>query len=137
MKFIKLIPFIFIGFLIIQGCSQPQNSQPKVCTDEFVIHSVTVMNPDNTPADSVQITVTNKESGNTYPCGEYLCQKFHDDSYIIMHDGFLEDLSSTGEIIVVKGKKDSMQFSEEFTFQGGDCHVEKLAGPDTVSLTSN
>lgn len=133
-KYIKFTLFIFFLFLI-QNCSQPE--EPGACTDEFVMHSVTVMNPDNNPADSVDITVTNNESGEIYPCGEYLCEEVQEGTYTIMHDGFLENLDEDGEIVTVEGMKDNLQFREEFEFRGGVCHVEKLAGPDTVSLSSN
>lgn len=135
MKFIKLATIIALVLLIFQNCSQPEG--PTYCTAEFVMHSVTVLDQDGTPADSVQITVINEGDDSVYPCDEYLCKESQPGTYTIMHDGFLEDLSSNGETVVVEGVKDSLQFSEEFIFQGDECHVVKLAGPDTVSFSSN
>ena len=102
---------------------------------EFVMYSLTVAGPNETPADSVQIAVINKESEKVYPCDEYLCSERQPGIYIVMHDGLREKIDEQGETITVEGTKGNLQFEEEFDFQGGVCHVEKIAGPDTFSLS--
>lgn len=135
MKFIKLIFFTLLVFLTFQYCSLPEG--PYACTGEFVMHSLTVIGPNETPADSVQITVSNKENEKAYPCDEYLCRERQTGAYIIMHDGLREKIDDRRETIIVEGTKGNLQFKEEFDFRGGECHVKKIAGPDTVSLSSN
>lgn len=120
---------------MFQYCSPFEG--PFVCTDEFVMYSVTVLDPTGEPADSVQIEVSNKETGNIYDvCEGNLCNEIHTGTYTIMHDGFFGDISKSGEKILVEGTKEDLQFKEEYAFRSGDCHIEKLAGPDTVSLAS-
>jgi hypothetical protein len=99
--------------------------------------SLTVVGPNESPADSVQITVISKESEKVYPCDEYLCNERQPGTYIVMHDGLREKIDEQRETIIVEGEKENLQFKEEFDFRGGECHVEKIAGPDTVSLSQN
>ena len=134
MKNYRIISCLFLFSILLQGCSQPES--PGACTDEFVTHSVTVLNQAGELADSVNIQVTNK-SGNLFECDEYLCQETFIGTYIIMHDGLRERISDSKETFTVVGMKDELQFNEDFVFRSGECHVEKVAGPDTVSLMSN
>ncbi len=128
---------LILSCLLLQYCSSPQDPS-GACTAEFVTFSVTVVHPDGSPADSVDLEVRNREDGNLYNiCAEYSCRDGSNGNYTIMHDGFLEELSPTGETVLVEGTKGNLQFSEEYTFQSGRCHVEKVAGPDTVSLSNN
>lgn len=128
---------LLVAATVFQSCSSPQDFG-GACTAEFVTISLTVLSPQGQPADSVDITVTNKENGDTYNiCGEYSCRGGTDGTYTIMHDGFHEELSATREAVIVEGTKDQLGFEQEFAFRGGRCHVEKLAGPDTVSLSRN
>lgn len=136
MKILKFICLILLGSLLFQNCSDSEFI--TVCTQEFVIHTITVLAPTEEPADSVDIKVINKESGEVYPCGEEdLCREIPTGTYIVMHDGFFGDISESGEKILVEGTKDGMQFKEGYIFKSGKCHIEKIAGPDTVSLSSN
>ncbi len=100
------------------------------------MNSVTVLDPSGNPADSVEVKVINKEHEQTYPCDEYLCKENSTGTYVIMHDGLREKVSKNGDRIIVEGEKDELQFIEEFVFGKGECHVHKVAGPDTVSLSS-
>lgn len=134
MRDIVWITFLILTLLLFQYCSNSE--APYACTQEFRIYSVTVLEPSGEPADSVEIEVTNKQTGNEYEiCKDYSCHGINTGTYTIMHDGFFEELSETKEIVLVKGAKEDLHFSEEYAFRSGPCHVEKLAGPDTVTLS--
>lgn len=127
---------ILIG-LALQYCSNTQDHS-VACTDEFVMLSVTVLHPDGTPADSVQTEVKKRESGTLYEiCVENYCRSGDNGNYTIMHDGFWGEISKNREAVLVEGTKDNLQFSKEYAFRSGECHVEKIGGPDTVSLSMN
>lgn len=134
----KLLKFLFLASLaaiLLQYCSPAEEPEgPTLCTDQFVMISLTVTEPDGSPADSVQLSVYNEEDDKEYSCGEYLCSERETGTYIIMHDGLREQLSDE-ETVIVEGTKRNLQFREEFVFRPGECHVEKVAGPDTVSLS--
>lgn len=134
MKFIHL--FLFVCFLsaISEGCSSPEST--AVCTDIFQMYDVTALNPDGTPADSVNITVKNQKTGRPYDiCSDISCSDGEDGTYLIMHDGLDAQLSSEGTAVLVEGVKGSLHFRADYIFRSGVCHVRKVAGPDTVSLS--
>ena len=136
MRVVKFFPIFFIGIIAVQ-CSTPPES-PIVCTTEFVTFSITVVDTTGEPADSVQITVKNTKSGEPYDvCQGTICDSYGAGRYTIMHDGFHGKISEKREPVTVKGTKGEQQFTADFAFRSGDCHVRKLAGPDTVSLAPN
>lgn len=136
MKDILWITFLILILLLFQYCTNTEASY--VCTQEFVVHTTTVLEPSGEPADSVEIEVTNKQTENEYDvCENNNCYGIDTGTYTIMHDGFFEELSETKEIVLVEGTKENLHFSEEYTFRSGPCHVQKLAGPDTVSLSED
>ncbi|MDZ7690778.1 MAG: hypothetical protein U5K69_06530 [Balneolaceae bacterium] len=122
---------------LLLSCSEVE--QPVVCTEEFRIYDVTVLSPDGTPASDFQIEVRDPDNGDLYEICEGVndCNWTQPGTYVIMHDGFLGKISEEKETIAVTGTKENMIFEQEFEFRSGECHVEKIAGPDTVSLVSN
>lgn len=138
MKLLNLTFLILSSFLLLQCNSSTEGIE--ACTQEFITYSITVLGTDGEPADSVQIQVSNKENGEIYTiCSEEqnFCREGTNGQYTIMHDGFLGKISSDRENLIVEGSKENTQFRAEYTFRSGECHVRKLAGPDTVSLSSN
>lgn len=133
----KYIVLIILAVLMIQSCRLNDTSDDGLfCTDEFVMFSLTVNNPDGGPAEAVEIEVRNKQTGNLYDiCEVDLCNTFEPGKYVIMHDGFLGEISTRSENIIVSGIKEDLSFKEEFTFRSGSCHVEKISGPDMVTLS--
>lgn len=128
----------FILAVVFTSCSNPQDPG-RVCTAVFITHTITVLTPDDEPADSVQITVLNKETGNEYDvCNSTICDEPpRSNPYIIFHDGFLEKVDSDGEEVIVRGAKGDKSFTEQFTFRDDGCHIRKVAGPDSVYLQVN
>lgn len=135
LKYILLIGFFG---LLLQNCS---DDVPTACTAEFVIIDLTVLELNGAPADSVQMVVANANTGEAYDlCSEdpSLCEGgFIHGDYVIMHDGLFEEINSDEEPAIVVGIKQDLRFSQRFVFRSGPCHVQKLAGPDTVSLAAN
>ncbi|MDR9419965.1 hypothetical protein [Gracilimonas sp.] len=131
----KKILFILLAGLAFQSCSTNDNS--LVCTEEFVQITVEVTDASGDLAEGVEIQITEKETDTIVPCDEYLCEEFPDGSYIIMHDGFHGEISETGQTFIVKGTKGELGFEEEYTFRSGECHIEKVSGPETVTLSES
>lgn len=130
----KILFFLAFVTPLLFSCSNPKVA--KVCTQQFAIHNLTVLTPDGEPADSVQITVSNKATGNIYDvCDSSLCEETATDGvYVIFHDGFFGKIDSDGEKIVVHGEKGGRSFTEQFIFGDDGCHIRKVAGPDSVYL---
>lgn len=129
----KRIGLIFATIFLLHACSSVDHG--VVCTEEFVQFTVQVFDPSDEPAGGVDIQVVGKNSGDVYPCDEYLCKELSNGHYVIMHDMLHGVISESGETLIVEGMKDGLAFSEEFTFRSGECHVEKVSGPETVTLS--
>jgi hypothetical protein len=137
MKSVTKIILLALVTPLLFSCSNPDI--PKVCTQQFVMHNLTVLSPGGEPADSVQIIVSNKATSDIYDvCGSSLCEETPaDGQYIILHDGFFGKIDSDGETIVVHGEKGDRSFTEQFIFGDDGCHIQKIAGPDSVYLRVN
>ncbi|HEX6981699.1 MAG TPA: hypothetical protein VF181_02965 [Balneolaceae bacterium] len=133
----RKIILLILALPLLSSCSNPEISE--VCTGIFITHTLTVLTPEGEPADSVQITVSNKETGNEYDvCNPTICDEPpRSNPYVIFHDGFSEKVDSDGEEIIVRGTKGDKGFTEQFTFRDDGCHIRKVAGPDSVYLQVN
>lgn len=128
--------------LFISSCEPMEMN--TVCTQEFKMWTVTVLSEQTGAAvDSLSITVTDKSSGYHFE----LCSQESsvctaegpargDGKYLIFHDGFLDMIEMEGEAVVVEGRKGDIGFSRDYTFGSDDCHIHKMAGPDTVYVST-
>ena len=131
MKKITLVLFI-VGFLACE-----EMVKPGICTTQFVTSEVSVLNDEGNLVSGVTIEVKIKETGEILiPCGTNLDCEFPSGVYTVFHDGFMDKVSKNGDKIIVSGTKENLSFSQEFTFGKDDCHIYKLAGPDSVIIST-
>lgn len=136
------IPLILLAVvLLITSCLQSPSS-PRVCTAQFVVHQVNVLNAEGEPADSVDINITNRDTGEAFnPCESeaFDCAgEGFEGYYTLIHDGYFEE-SEEGRIfrLRVTGQKNLASFEADYTFRNDGCHIRKVSGPDSVTLTSS
>ncbi len=109
----------------------------KACTLEFRYFTLKVLDPQGQPANSVAITIYSKKDNFPFdPCKDSYCEGFETQSgsYIIFHDGL--ELNSKPETVIVEGEKDNLSFYSEHLFSHDGCHINKLSGPNLVTLAS-
>ena len=133
---------LLIPLLMLSGCSlfwSKGEEEGVGCTREFVRHRLLVLLPDGSPAEGAQVVATNERTGATYgPCYENEdsgvgCElSFEPGTYVVYTDG--QPVSPLGDQVTVRGTRGDFSFEADFRFVAGVCHVEKLAGPDTVTL---
>lgn len=136
MKPLRTLFILLLCAFFLQYCDSLKG--PDACTEEFVIHEITVLDTTGQPADSVDITVSNLDADEPYEiCNDSYCDEDSlSNPYTIMHDGLMDEISRDKEEVLVTGSREELSFEEEYEFRNNSCHVEKLAGPDTVSLDS-
>ena len=141
---LKSIKSLFIGIIVVlfYSCSETNTALDRPCSLEFRVYTATVLNPAGEPADSVDIQITINSTGKTFdPCTEVYgdnCDKEGGEGYyVIFHDGFDEEMPTNKEFVTVEGSKGDLGFSEVFTFGYDGCHVQKIDGPNRVSLKVN
>lgn len=136
-----IIPlFLLAAGLVLQSCSQ--STSPRVCTAQFVVHQVTVLNAEGQPADSVDISITDQNTGEAFnPCESeaFDCAaEGFEGHYTLIHDGYFEESEEGREFrLRATGQKDQARFEADFTFRNDGCHIQKVSGPDSVTLTSS
>lgn len=110
------------------------NPTQCICTQEFRVYGLTVIDEAQRPVSDVSIEVrvvrTRQRLESTY---EELPTP---GTYWIVDDGMRERFRPGGDEVRVTGSKGSLGFEATFEFAVDDCycHVQKLAGPDTVVI---
>lgn len=137
--FIPLLLLLAAG-LYLQSCSQ--STSPRVCTAEFVVHRVTVLGTGGEPADSVDVDITDRDTGDAFdPCESEAFDCTADGfegNYILIHDGYFEESEEGREFrLHVTGQKNQASFEADYTFRNDGCHIRKVAGPDSVQLEAS
>jgi hypothetical protein len=134
-----IISLMLTFFLMLLGaCSPLENSIESncICTTEFVSSKVTIIDSTGVPVDSLNIVVKDK-AGNILNVQQD-DNNFMPGHYTVLNDGFLKLLC--GQILPQRfdfsaddGKK---SVSARYYFLTGDCccHINKVAGPDTLVI---
>jgi hypothetical protein len=115
------------------ACDDPAGQ--CLCTEEFRTFPVTVVDATGAPVSDVTITRTNMRTGAVFE-PTWLGMPVPG-TYVVADDGLLDEFSSDGDLVQVTGEKDGATFEAQFEFAVPDpcrCHVDKLAGPDTVTI---
>ena len=114
------------------SCSPP--ATPCICTLEFRIFTVTVVDAAGEPAEGVSISVRRVSDGADLTQPNDLVQG--PGVYVIMTDGNGDDVSQDGTAVEVVGTLGDTGFTAEYNFSRDacGCHVNKISGPDTVRL---
>ena len=111
----------------VEGCA---------CGTSFRSAVLVVVDVQGAPVIGVTLDVTRV---NTSESLEFIQTELPDGFYIIMTDEFVGSLEMAGEVIRVEGQKDNASFSLDFVF-GTDacrCHITRVSGPDSVTITSD
>lgn len=129
--------FLAAGFLLLlfswQACSE--ETPDCVCTEEFRMYFVVVIDSLGNPVDSLQTIVSN-DRGKQYNFSSYFPPPYLSGVYFVMTDGYQSDFSTTPGRILFSGKKENKEVAGEFYFNTDNCrcHVYKVSGPDTLVL---
>ncbi len=127
----------FISFLLLPAglaCSGDTITN-CICTEEFRTFAVTVVDEAGQPVSDAMLTRLNLRSGQVLePTWLGLLEP---GVYLVADDGHVDAFSSAGDMVRVTGTNGTISFSADFEFASPApcrCHVEQLAGPDTVVM---
>lgn len=131
----KLFGFTLLLFSLLLWNSCNEDSQDCLCTEEFRMYFVIVVDSLKNPVDSLQTTVTSS-GGKEYNFSDFSPPPNMPGAYFVMTDGYENDFTVKPEIILFTGNKNGKQVNGEFFFNTDECrcHVYKIAGPDTLVL---
>jgi hypothetical protein len=132
MKFFFLT-MVILPLIIWRQCSDEPDD--CLCTEEFRMYLVTIVDTLGNPVDSVHTSITN-ELGKDYDFSVYSPPPLTHGAYIVMTDGYEKDFLTGPKKIFFFGRKDNKETSAEFLFRTDKClcHVYKSSGPDTLII---
>lgn len=122
-----------VAALAILACDDAAG--PCFCTEEFRTFLVVVVDDTGNPVADVTITRTNLRTDQVFEPSWLGMPK--PGTYLVADDGILDEFSSEGDMVRVTGEKGGATFEAHFVFAAPGpcrCHVDKLAGPDTVII---
>ncbi len=129
----KIITSLILGFILLFGsCSLLEEN--CICTQEFRMYTVFVIDNSNKPVDSLDVEIKNARTGKYYLFLEkiYLGKGV----YQVMNDGYTKEFTEEPELIVFKGSKFGVTVESDYLFNTDrcKCHVQKLLGKDTLKI---
>ena len=118
----KRIIFIVIVILFIfTNCDDNFQNRDCICTEEFRMYTLTILDSANSPIDSVNILVKDKLNNSVYDLSDYYSYTFFPGTYVIFHDGFIEHMTYYPKIVLVEIEIDSITKVAEYTFKTDEC----------------
>jgi hypothetical protein len=134
----KALRAVAVGCLAVLPTAACEDTlAPCACTKEFRAYLVTLVDPQGAPLADAVLTRVNLRTGRVL---EPTWLGFTDaGTYAVADDGMRDEFSSDGDVVRVEGTAgpDSTAFQADFVFALPApcfCHVEKLAGPDTITV---
>jgi hypothetical protein len=124
-----------VGICIaLSGCG----TEPLICTQELVGVSVAVINGAGQPLDALSVTDTVKRTGAVLHMTSALAPPevpIEGGHAIVFSDDFIEEVRRGGDDVVVVMTAGGRVTSSVFRFGSNGCHVQKIAGPDSLVIS--
>lgn len=127
-----IVGLMLVGMIFLGGCDAGDPGD-CVCTEQFVTVGVYILDADGHPIGDLRTTVFLLQTGDTL---RYDGFPSVDGYQPIADDRLTQSLRKDGEWVRLEARRDSLLLARDFLI-GTDpcrCHVEKWAGPDTLSL---
>jgi hypothetical protein len=103
------------------------------CTELFVSIPVTVVDNGGQPVEEATVTAVLLRTGQTLPPTGLMLNT--PGSYTLVDDGSTSVLRRTGDPVQAHISKGAQSMTVDYVFSvPGGCHVDKVSGPDTVTL---
>jgi hypothetical protein len=118
-----------LSFLAIAACSS--EDEPCLCTEEFRMIAVTVVDGGGAPVDGATVAVMREINGDALPFGA----PGHMPGMYVVYDDSRTASTRPGESIRVTGSKDALTFDGVIQVTVDlpcRCHISKAGGPDTL-----
>jgi len=120
-----------VGLCALCACGAAD--QPTVCTALFAYVSLTVRDRSGAPVTGLSISDTVRRTGKAFNVSQTL--PLAAGTYVVFDDSYAADIRDTGDSVRVAGASGTVSFAVDLLLAvPGGCHVQKLAGPDTVAV---
>ncbi len=133
-NYFKVFLLLIIILVFTISCSTIEKD--CICTDVFATSMVLIIDPTGVPLDSLNITIKDKDGNSLNIKQDFYTLRLG--RYTVLNDGYLNQLC--GQLIPQKfffsATDGNKTVSAEYLFNTDDCccHINKVAGPDTLVL---
>ena len=127
----RIVKIVFFIALLFPSCTTDVNN--CACTTEFRTYRIIVIDSSGNPVDSLVTRITNSSGKEFTSHGSYF-PNGTEGKYWIMDDSYKNDFSIRPKTIFFEGTKENESVEAAFLINTDECkcHVNKVAGPDTV-----
>lgn len=125
---------LMVSLMAVRSFSCSNATENCVCTAEFRVYGLTVVDEAGEPVNEVSLEVVNLRTDRR------LVSLFlgmpTPGTFWIVDDTMRDEFRVGGDSVRVTGTSGSLSFVTGFRFSVDECgcHVHKLAGPDTVTI---
>jgi hypothetical protein len=128
----KLISFLVV-LILLASC---KDDEPEcICTTEFRILTVTVVDSLDHPVDSLLVNITDEFGRTIKPLYKQL--SYQPGLYVVVDDSYVDNLS-TEPLLIYFTASDSIGRTANTIFivntDDCQCHVQKISGPTKIEL---
>ncbi|MEP1095630.1 MAG: hypothetical protein ABJG78_11005 [Cyclobacteriaceae bacterium] len=124
----KWITIVFVT-LVVQSCSNSDNDQSIVCTEEFRTVGVTIIGGQLNNFYTVRKTTNDTIRHNPIIGGSIA------DFYPILDDSYLPKLTKNEDTFTFHGFLDSqLLIKEDYVIKADQCHIELVSGRTEIEL---
>ncbi len=131
----RLFLLTIVATIVGGACSSPARPVPCVCTEEFRIFPVRIVDGAGEPALGVNLTRIHVPTGAVLEPG--FLGLFQPGTYLVADDGMVDVFSDAGDTVRVTAEMNGASVTADFVFAVPEpcrCHVEQRAGPDTLVI---
>jgi len=122
----------------LAGTLSQCNTDILFCTDELLAIHITIVNQVGQPLDGLQVADTVRRTGKVLdlsPAASRVVVPAEGGSAAVFSDDFLHEVRSGGDEVIVGVSAGGHSTSGVFRFGSKGCHVEKIAGPDSLIIS--
>ncbi len=132
-KYVYVLTFPLAFAAVFFSCDAFSDLKNCICTEEFKVYTVKVIDRNKRPLDSLRVRIYNPSTGRDFDI-EQTYAPYESGVYVVMTDAYTHSLQEGGEAVIFEAENDTLSASGQFYFTTDDCrcHVEKISGPDTL-----
>lgn len=129
MKSVKIFLYLSLSLIISSCTTETENC---ICTQEFRVVIVLVMDESGSPVVGLTSTVSDDKGGLFNFDGEYPLSGY----YTVMSDKYVNKFSTLPGRIFFTASSDSTIANGEYLINTDrcKCHIQKISGPDTLII---
>ena len=123
---------LVMGWAAVTACSDTSGGSDGACTASFAIHTVRIEDGAGSPVSGASVTAVLARTGEVLQ--PTTLSLMTEGVYVVVDDGSTHLIRRQGDQVDVRVTSGSASRDLGYVFATDGCHVNKVSGPDTVTL---